>query len=170
MKKRMITLLAVFVYGGVLCGLLAIQLLMIDGIFPRLIANLAALVLTVLTLLAVILYCRHIKPGSSSAATSESEEQSASKSASSVAFSSNMMATEEIRIHVYDFLHQKNLSNREIEVAWLIYRGYTNLSIAEELFISEATVKKHASHIYEKLEVSGRKEFKSYIKAGIPVA
>lgn len=62
------------------------------------------------------------------------------------------------------------LSKREQEVAWLIYRGFTNLQIAEELYISEATVKKHAGHIYEKMEISGRKAlrdnrtFTSYAK------
>lgn len=54
-------------------------------------------------------------------------------------------------------------SEREREVAWLIYRGYTNLQIAEELYIAETTVKKHASHIYEKAGASGRKELKQSI-------
>lgn len=39
-------------------------------------------------------------------------------------------------------------------------RGYTNRQIAEELVIAETTVKKHTSHICEKLELSGRKELK----------
>lgn len=57
----------------------------------------------------------------------------------------------------------RELSERELEVAWLLYRGYTNRQIGEELFIAETTVKKHVTHIYEKLEVSGRKEFKAMI-------
>lgn len=61
------------------------------------------------------------------------------------------------------FMINASLTERETEVAWLIYRGYTNLQIAEELFISEATVKKHATHIYEKLKISGRKELKNLI-------
>lgn len=44
---------------------------------------------------------------------------------------------------------------------WLIYRGYSNCQIGEELYISETTVKKHASHIYEKLNITGRKDLKS---------
>lgn len=55
------------------------------------------------------------------------------------------------------------LSERELEVAWLCYRGYTNRQIGEELFIAETTVKKHVSHIYEKLGVTGRKEFKEMV-------
>lgn len=57
----------------------------------------------------------------------------------------------------------RELSERELEVAWLLYRGYTNRQIGEELFIAETTVKKHVSHIYEKLGVTGRKEFKAMI-------
>lgn len=56
------------------------------------------------------------------------------------------------------------LSEREAEVAWLLYRGYTNRQIAEELYIAETTVKKHASHIYEKAEVSGKKELKEKVQ------
>lgn len=52
------------------------------------------------------------------------------------------------------------LSIRESEVAWLLYRGYTNRQIADELYIVETTVKKHVTHIYEKTQASGRKEFR----------
>ncbi|NLK28745.1 MAG: hypothetical protein GX306_10450 [Clostridiales bacterium] len=41
----------------------------------------------------------------------------------------------------------------------MIYHGHTNLQIAEELYISETTVKKH-THIYQKLDITGRKERK----------
>ena len=58
------------------------------------------------------------------------------------------------------------LSARETEVARMICRGYRNRQIAEELFISEATVKKHASHIYEKLQVEGRKALREKILGG----
>lgn len=56
------------------------------------------------------------------------------------------------------------LSERELEVAWLLYRGYTNRQIGEELYIAETTVKKHVSHIYQKLEVCSRKEFRAMIR------
>lgn len=58
----------------------------------------------------------------------------------------------------------EGLSEREMEVAWLLYRGYTNRQIGEELFIAETTVKKHVTHIYEKLGVGSRKEFKEMIR------
>ena len=55
------------------------------------------------------------------------------------------------------------VTNRESEIAWLLYRGFTNRQIGEELFIAETTVKKHVSHIYEKMQVSGRKEFRAKV-------
>lgn len=52
------------------------------------------------------------------------------------------------------------LTKRELELGFLILSGYSNQRIAEELFISETTVKKHVTHIYEKTGVQSRKEFK----------
>ena len=43
------------------------------------------------------------------------------------------------------------LSEREVEVLALVARGYTNRSIAKELFISEKTVTSHLTHIFTKL-------------------
>lgn len=66
-----------------------------------------------------------------------------------------------------DFLHAcegHGLSERELEVAWLLYRGCTNRQIGEELFIAETTVKKHVSHIYQKLEVYSRKDFRAMVQ------
>jgi DNA-binding NarL/FixJ family response regulator len=48
------------------------------------------------------------------------------------------------------------LSARELEVLMLIAQGETNRGAATRLFISEATVKTHLLHIYEKLEVNDR--------------
>jgi DNA-binding NarL/FixJ family response regulator len=48
------------------------------------------------------------------------------------------------------------LSARELEVLSLIAQGETNRGAAARLFISEATVKTHLLHIYEKLEVNDR--------------
>ncbi len=45
------------------------------------------------------------------------------------------------------------LSAREREVLALVARGRSNRVIAEELFVSEATVKTHLVHVYEKLGV-----------------
>lgn len=48
------------------------------------------------------------------------------------------------------------LSQREMEILRLVAAGTTNREIARSLFISEATVKTHLLHIYEKLGVPDR--------------
>jgi DNA-binding NarL/FixJ family response regulator len=48
------------------------------------------------------------------------------------------------------------LSARERQVLALVARGTTNRAIAEHLFVSEATVKTHLIHVYDKLGVSDR--------------
>jgi DNA-binding NarL/FixJ family response regulator len=48
------------------------------------------------------------------------------------------------------------LSARELEVLRLVGAGSSNPTIAKELFISEATVKTHLIHVFEKLGVSDR--------------
>lgn len=50
----------------------------------------------------------------------------------------------------------QTLSAREREVLALVAKGTANREIARELFISEATVKTHLTHIYGKLGVKDR--------------
>ena len=50
------------------------------------------------------------------------------------------------------------LSERETEVVVLAARGFSNRRIAEELHISEATVKRHLANIYQKVGVRSRNE------------
>lgn len=61
------------------------------------------------------------------------------------------------------FANSHQLTRREAEIGLLVMNGYSNLQIAETLFIAETTVKKHLSHIYEKAGISGRKEFKQSV-------
>lgn len=48
------------------------------------------------------------------------------------------------------------ITEREVEVLELLSRGLGNREMARELFVSEATVKSHLSHIYTKLGVDTR--------------
>ena len=49
-----------------------------------------------------------------------------------------------------------SLSKREIEVLRLVGEGKNNLEIAEELYLSEGTVKNHVTQILSKLEMRDR--------------
>ena len=48
------------------------------------------------------------------------------------------------------------LTPRELEVLRLMARGLDNHAIAEKLVVSEATVKTHVAHVFEKLQVDNR--------------
>ena len=48
------------------------------------------------------------------------------------------------------------LTPRELDVLRLMARGLDNQAIAEKLGVSEATVKTHVAHVYEKLQVDNR--------------
>ena len=54
------------------------------------------------------------------------------------------------------------LSPREIEVLRLIAAGKTNHAIASELFVSERTVHRHVTNIFDKLGVRSRTAAASY--------
>ncbi len=58
-------------------------------------------------------------------------------------------------LHIY-FQHWPTMTAREIEVARLIYRGYSNEAIANELNISVATVKTHVHNLLVKFNVRSR--------------
>lgn len=58
-------------------------------------------------------------------------------------------------------LLQAGLTKREIEVAMLVLKCMSNAEIAEELFISETTVKKHMSNIFAKLNISKREQIRN---------
>ncbi|MGV8912561.1 MAG: response regulator [Rhodoglobus sp.] len=49
-----------------------------------------------------------------------------------------------------------SLSDRETQVLALVAEGNSNRAIATALFVSEATVKTHLIHVFEKLEVKDR--------------
>ena len=57
-----------------------------------------------------------------------------------------------------DVLIQKGLSNREAEVAELVSKGLSNKEVANQLFVTEKTVKFHLTNIYKKMNVKSRSE------------
>lgn len=128
----------------------------------RWVATVEILFLAILLAVVLILYSRLSKQMSQQ----EDKGISTSSAGNETDYTADYAAAYERFLSV---LQNTELSERELEVAWLLYRGYTNRQIGEELFIAETTVKKHVSHIYEKLDVSGRKEYKELIRAGVTV-
>lgn len=57
-------------------------------------------------------------------------------------------------------LQAMGLTKREVEIAFHVTQNETNAQIAERLFISETTVKKHLSNIFSKLEIGQRQQIK----------
>lgn len=55
-----------------------------------------------------------------------------------------------------DVLIQNGLSNRESEVAVLVTQGLSNKEVANQLFVTEKTVKFHLTNIYKKMSVKSR--------------
>lgn len=64
---------------------------------------------------------------------------------------------------LYYRFRSEGLTQREAEVAKLVYNRMSNREIAEQLYISETTVKKHVSHIFEKLQINTRQEIREII-------
>lgn len=59
------------------------------------------------------------------------------------------------------------LTPREAEVLGWVARGRTNAEIADELFISAQTVRKHLEHIFEKLDVRTRTAAAAYARVAL---
>jgi DNA-binding NarL/FixJ family response regulator len=55
-------------------------------------------------------------------------------------------------------LQKAGISKREAEILLLMHEGLSNQQIADKLFVSENTVKKHISNIFLKLQVERRTE------------
>lgn len=61
-------------------------------------------------------------------------------------------------VNVEKNMEQYGLTNREVEVFRMILEGKPNEEIAETLFISTFTIRKHVSNIYKKLKVNSKSE------------
>lgn len=72
-------------------------------------------------------------------------------------------AFEEVSAHTETAEHIKNmLTNRELEVLRLLSKGATNAEIADQLIVSEGTVKNHVSNILGQLGVRDRTQAAIY--------
>lgn len=69
-----------------------------------------------------------------------------------------------LELTLEDLRDKYHVSQREMEVLILIYKGKNNGEIADELFISGNTVKKHINSIFKKLNVSSKAEIISKIR------
>ena len=70
---------------------------------------------------------------------------------------------EEIPSDAYEIFRQNGLTKREAEIALLICKGCSNREIAEEFVISETTVKKHVSNIFDKTGIEKREELRKLL-------
>jgi DNA-binding NarL/FixJ family response regulator len=64
--------------------------------------------------------------------------------------------TREVTLNTDALERDFGLTKREVEILVNIFNGLKNAEIAEKLFVSEITVKKHLQHIFEKIGVSSR--------------
>ena len=64
----------------------------------------------------------------------------------------------EVAAHLAEHLGQEQLSKRELDVLRKVAGGNRNIDIADQLCISEETVKGHVKHIMEKLGARDRTE------------
>lgn len=67
---------------------------------------------------------------------------------------------------MYFRLRGMGLTDREAEVARLVARELSNKEIGKELYISDATVKKHITHILEKTGCDSRERLAEIVNAG----
>ena len=57
-----------------------------------------------------------------------------------------------------------SMSDREVEIALMMYEGFTNRQISSALKISEGTARNYISTVYEKTESGNRGEFSAKLK------
>lgn len=71
---------------------------------------------------------------------------------------------EKVKFHRKLTEHDIHLTQREIDVAILVKKGYANKVIAKKLGLSEGTVKNYVSELYRAFEKDNRKELINHIR------
>lgn len=61
-------------------------------------------------------------------------------------------------------LDRRKITKRELEVLILIAAGKSNQEIADQLYVSLATIKTHTANLFEKLEAKRRTQAIEYAK------
>lgn len=156
MKRRILRCILGLLYMASMILLLLSQMAEAGSLGGRWQAALGGVLIGIPWLIALKLYIRVVKKEQINGWTPEQDvaEQETRKETPPENIKTTRAAFETVVV-------EYGLTDREQEVAWLLYRGYTNRQIGEDLFIAETTVKKHVSHIYEKAQVTGRKEFRA---------
>lgn len=80
-------------------------------------------------------------------------------------FESDFELTDRLSKQAQVLREQYRLSARETEVMEYIARGYTVARTAEELIVSENTIRTHSKRIYAKLDVHKKQELIDMLKA-----
>lgn len=80
-------------------------------------------------------------------------------------FEGNFELTDRLSKQAQVLREQYRLSARETEVMEYIARGYTVARTAEELIVSENTIRTHSKRIYAKLDVHKKQELVDMLKA-----
>jgi len=63
-----------------------------------------------------------------------------------------------------EFFDQFSLSKREKEIVLYLMQGYSYQGMAEKTFVAKSTIKTHIKHVYQKMNVSSRKELLQIIR------
>lgn len=102
---------------------------------------------------------RYLNAGASGYLSKETSEEEMKRAISSMILSGKYI-TQNVKDRILDSYISKKptnpldlLSNREIEVAELLIKGYGNLEIIEHLNIKKTTVSTYKNRIFEKLEI-----------------
>lgn len=83
-----------------------------------------------------------------------------------IAMGENVTSDEKITILLARLPKGETLTQREKEILVALLENKKRREIAEELNISENTVKTHTAHIYDKLSISGKEELNAITSAG----
>ena len=120
-------------------------------------------VVYVITEVLLLLFYSVVKEYSKAVMQLSAREQTANEQAVT------SLTGEELEEVISNWQGVEVLSKREIDVFKLLLEGKRRKDIAEELFVTESTIKKHSSSIYRKIGVENRKELLGKIKTEVNV-